>query len=56
MAVLFFKWAGPFDASVLGVLAMLGVVHNWAFHPVVVAAAGFALAWRERPVPPRASA
>lgn len=54
MAVLFFKWAAPLNASVLGVLAMLGVVHNWAFHPVVMAAAALAIAWRPSPLAARA--
>ncbi len=52
MAVIFFRWLGPLTAAgwgVIGALAMLGVVHNWAFHPVVAMAAAFALAWSARP-------
>lgn len=54
MAVVFMKWTQPLNPSVLGVFAMLGVVHNWAFHPVVVAAAALAIAWRPAPLAARA--
>jgi len=56
MAVLFFLWVRPATAStwaVIAVFSMLGVVHNWAFHPVVVAAAAFAIAWRPSPLASR---
>jgi len=41
-----FVWALPHAATpVLCALATIGVVHNWAFHPVVLASAALALGW-----------